>query len=101
MRPSAARVFYNVVDAWIPEAADRDLVPALEARLSPRELAALERELLWLEWEPRLRGWSWRGFAWMPRARRRALLERSLLRRRVRRLLARVEEAWGYSREGA
>lgn len=103
MSPRVARVFYNVVDAWLPEAADVDLLPLVAPRLARSD----QRALLWLEWEPRLRLRSLRGFAWLPREQRRDLLgswERSRLRARrcfATRLRRAIEEAWRQSREGA
>lgn len=104
MRPRAARVLYNVVDAWIPEAADEDLIPEIARRLPRGELRNLEGLLLVLEWEPRVRLRSRRGFAWLPRAERRRLLERSILRSRLEGLRRAVEAAWAerrQSRDGA
>lgn len=107
---SAARVFYNLADAWLPAAGDVDLVPALERLVTPAEQRALERGLRLLEWEPRLRLWSLRGFAWLPRERRRELLAlwaRSpwpARRRWVVRTRALLEAAWrarDQSRAGA
>jgi hypothetical protein len=79
--PRVARVLYNVADAWLPPgadcpgAADFDLVPAVERRLGGgRERLELALVLALLEWEPRLRLRSLRGFSWLARPQRRALL---------------------------
>lgn len=112
LSPRAARVLYNVADAWAPPSADApgggdlDLVPAVERRLAPRERRALEWTLRLLEWEPRLRLRSRRGFAWQSRSQRRALLaswEASVLpvrRRAAVRLRALVEAALREARSG-
>jgi hypothetical protein len=76
LAPRAARVLYNVADAWLgPEAAACDRVAAL-APLAPAARRRLERALFWLEWSPRLLLRSRRGLSWLPRAERRAWLER-------------------------
>jgi hypothetical protein len=103
LRPRAARVFYNLADAWDPDAAGRDAVAELRPVLpeaSQRRRA--ERDLLLLEWSPRLLLASRCGFSWMPRQQRRLWLGRvaksrlGWIRRRVDRLLALV----GQSRAG-
>lgn len=77
LRPRAARVFYNLVDAWRPDAGARDAVADLAERLaSSRARRAAERELLLLEWSPRLLFASARGFSWLSRERRLAWLDR-------------------------
>jgi hypothetical protein len=76
LSPGAARTFYNAADAWLgAEAAAFDPV----AELGPLPGAArlrLERALLWLEWSPRLLLRSRSGLSWLPRAERRAWLDR-------------------------
>jgi hypothetical protein len=110
-------VLYNLADAWIPPAPGRpgggdvDLAPGVARRLrGAGERRALEWALLWIEWEPRLRFESLRGFAWLPRQRRQELLahwehSRFALRRRLAaRLRELVEESWAecvQSRVGA
>lgn len=90
LRPRAARVFYAAADAWYPDAGARDAVAALSAALaSPEARRAAERDLLLLEWSPRLLLGGARGFAWLPRERRRAWLAR-LAGSRVGWLRARV-----------
>ncbi len=76
--PRPARIFYNVADAWLPpEAGARDLVAALAPHLSePADRVRLARTLAWLEWSPRLLLHSARGLSWLPRAERRAWLDR-------------------------
>jgi hypothetical protein len=77
LTPRRARVLYNVADAWRPERAGADAVAALDAVLaSPRARRRIERTLAWIEWSPRLALASARGFSWLPRAERRAWLER-------------------------
>jgi len=106
LAPRAARTFYNAADAWLgPRAvAASDLV----AQLGPLPAAArarLERALLWLEWSPRLLLHARRGLSWLPRAERRAWLERlergGPLRRAARAVHAAVEDAAGVAREVA
>lgn len=96
LSPRHARTFYNAADALASEARDRDLVPALEARLSagsPAVARIFVRGLLRLERAPRwrLRG----GFSWLPREERAGILtdwEDSWLagRRRVARSLRKL-----------
>lgn len=76
--PRAARTFYNVADAWLPGEADvRDFVAALAPHVHERaDRARLARALAWLEWSPRLLLHSARGLSWLPRAERRAWLDR-------------------------
>jgi hypothetical protein len=108
----AARTFYNAADALCPPepgpgAGDVDLCPLLEERLAGRPVRtrALRLHLWLLEWQPRLR--LQRGFSFLPRERRRALLagwEASAFppRRRAARALRRmVEELFAQSGEGA
>lgn len=77
LRPRAARVFYNVADAWRPDAAAYDAVAELHTALAAPSLRRkTERDLLLLEWSPRLLLASTRGFSWLPRQQRRAWLER-------------------------
>jgi hypothetical protein len=75
--PRAARVFYNVADAWRDAAdADRDAVAELAAlRLGDRDVRRLARVLWCIEWSPRLALRSRSGFSWLPRAERRAWLD--------------------------
>ncbi len=104
LSPRAARVLFNVADAW--GGGDVDLVAAVERSLADaRERRWLELVLLGLEWEPRLRLRSRRGFAWQTRETRRALLagwERSRFapgRRAALRLRALVEAALAEARQ--
>jgi hypothetical protein len=107
--PRAARVLYNAADAWLPpEAAGADAVAALAPRLrDPAERARLGRALLWLEWSPRLLLRSRRGLSWLPRAERRAWLDRlerrGPFRAAAARVHAAVDAAWAeaQSRDGA
>jgi len=80
LSPRAARVFYGVADAWVPQHDGewRDVVAALGGQL--RDTASRRRLewLLWLvEWSPRFALRSMRGFSWMERSERRAWLERA------------------------
>jgi hypothetical protein len=95
LSPRAARVFYNAADAWLPEdAAAPDLAARLaEALPDPLERARLERALAWLEWSPRLALRSRRGLSWLPRAERRAWLDRLERAGPFRGLAARVHRA--------
>jgi hypothetical protein len=108
----AARTFYNAADALLPPqpgpgAGDVDLAPLLEERLagSPLRARALRLQLWLLEWQPRLR--LQRGFSFLPRERRRELLQRAEAsafppRRRAARALRRlVEELFAQSGAGA
>lgn len=97
LSPRAARVFYNAADAWLgAEAADRDLVAELGPLPEPTR-RRLERALLWLEWSPRLALRSRSGLSWLPRAERRAWLDRLArggpLRRAAALVRATVEDA--------
>jgi hypothetical protein len=112
---SAARTFYNAADAIVRRGGgagdgDRDLVPALEARLArwgASRRIGLALLLHALEWQPRLalRG----GFSWLPWEERARLLggwEESRLppRRAAGRALRRLVEELArevYSRDGA
>jgi hypothetical protein len=77
LRPHAARVLYNLADVLAPEPGERDAVADLAAALaSPRARRAIERDLLLLEWSPRLLFAGVTGFSWLPREQRRAWLER-------------------------
>jgi len=92
LRPRAARVFYNLADACAPQAGERDAVAELgDALASPGAHRAVERDLLFLEWSPRLFFASTRGFSWLSRAERRAWIER----------LARSHIAWVRTRMAA
>ncbi len=102
LSPRAARVLYNVADALADGPLARDVAPAIERDLRHRGAAAARRTWLLLqciEWEPILRLRARRGFSWLPRAERRALLlgwERSglaLRRRAFLGLRARIEAA--------
>jgi class 3 adenylate cyclase len=100
LRPCAARVFYNLADACEPDAGERDAVAALAGALaSPRVRRATERDLLLLEWSPRLLFADLRGFSWLSQTRRRAWLERlatsrvAWIRARVTALRSRVGQS--------
>jgi hypothetical protein len=89
LRPRAARVFYNVADAWHPDEGAHDAVAALAAcGLGDRERRRLERMFWWIEWSPRVALHSRRGFSWLPREARRAWLERLAARGPGRRAIA-------------
>jgi hypothetical protein len=78
LSPRAARVFYNVADAWLaPDRAPTsvDWVAAL-GPLAPPERARLERALAWLERSPWLALHARCGLSWLPRDARRAWLDR-------------------------
>jgi hypothetical protein len=78
LSPRAARVFYNVADAWLDcerVPASVDWVAAL-GPLAPPERARLERALVWLERSPWLALQARHGLSWMPRDARRAWLDR-------------------------
>lgn len=105
LSPRAARVFYNAADAWLgPDAAAADRVAAL-GPLPAAGRRRLERALFWLEWSPRLLLHSRRGLAWLPRAERRAWLDRlgagRLFRRPVAVVRRHVEAVAAQSRDGA
>jgi hypothetical protein len=109
LSPRAARVFYNVADAWSPPEAGVDAGDAVAAlaSLDARGHVELERALRWLEWSPRLLLRSRRGLSWMERDARRAWLDhlerRGLppLRRAATRAHAAVDVLrGGQSREG-
>jgi class 3 adenylate cyclase len=90
LRPRAARVLYNLADACEPDAGERDAVAALAGALvSPRVRRATERDLLLLEWSPRLLFADLRGFSWLSRAERRAWIAR-LARSRIAWIRARM-----------
>jgi len=78
LSPRAARVLYNVADAWAPDEASAppiDAVAALAKALDdPRTRRRVERTLWIVEHSPRLALHSRRGFSWLPRAARRAWL---------------------------
>jgi len=108
----SARTFYNAADALLPPESgpgggDVDLGPLLEERLAGSRLRtrALRLQLWLLEWQPRLR--LQRGFSFLPRERRRELLQRGESssfppRRRAARALRRlVEELFAQSGVGA
>ena len=80
--PAAARTLYNAADALRPPGVDArgggdvDLAPAVaRALVGPRERRALVRALAALERAPRLRLESLSGYSWLPRERRREILE--------------------------
>ena len=84
LSPGAARVFLSVADAWYPVGRDAeegpgasrvDLMAQVPAVLVPGETQRLEIGLRVLEWLPRLT-LKRRGFGWLPREDRLALLER-------------------------
>ncbi len=93
--PRAARTFYNVADAWLPDrTAERDVVAALACGgLEPAACARLTRDLCWLEWSPRLLLHSTRSLSWLPRDARRAWLDRVARRGPFRRAAVRVHRA--------
>jgi len=97
--PRAARVFYNVADAWRDESdAGRDAVAELTALgLGDLEVRRLARLLWWIEWSPRLALRSRSGFSWLPRAARRAWLDRIAARgpRRLRDAVGELRELVG------
>jgi len=78
LSPRAARVLYNVADALAGEGAQPvDVAPAVEREIRHRGVGAARR--LWLllmmiEWQPVASFQERRGFSWLPRERRRALL---------------------------
>jgi hypothetical protein len=93
LSPRAARVFYNDADAWLgADAAGRDLVAELGPLPEPAR-RRLERALAWLEWSPRLLLHARRGLSWLPRAERRAWLERLARGGPFRRAVALVRAA--------
>lgn len=105
LSPRAARVFYNAADAWLgPDVAAVDRVAAL-GPLPAAGRRRLERALRWLEWSPRLLLHSRCGLSWLPRAERRAWLDRlgqgRLFRRPVAIVRRHVEGAAAQSRDGA
>ena len=80
LSPRAWRTLYNVADALRPasdEGCAPDLVAGLQARLKgPGAFRSLGWTLRCLELEARLRASPARGFSWLPRAERSALLLR-------------------------
>jgi hypothetical protein len=79
-------VLYNVADALAEEGAPvLDVAPFVEGAIRHRGVAAARRVwllLLCIEWQPVVMLRERRGFSWLPRERRRALLrgwERSCL----------------------
>ena len=107
LSPRAARVLYNVADALAEEGAPAlDLAPFVESAIRHRGVAAARRVwllLLYIEWQPLLTLRESRGFSWLPRERRRALLrgwERSRFgprRRAFAELRGWIEAAAGHS----
>jgi hypothetical protein len=79
LSPRAARVLYNVADALAEESAPVvDVAPFVERALRQRGVDAARRLwllLLCIEWQPLATLRAGRGFSWLPRERRRALLE--------------------------
>jgi hypothetical protein len=105
--PRAWRTLYNVADALEPVAEGEvavDLAPAVDAALRDAgEVRALRRILACLELEARARYAPMRGFSWLPRERRRALLaswERSSFASR-RRAFARLRALLTSARDRA
>jgi hypothetical protein len=107
--PPAARTFYNVADALLPPepgrpgGGDVDLLAVIERSETLRAHAdwrRVRRALRWIEWGPRLALRAPRGFSWLPRERRRALLERwsgsrlEVRRRDLGELVRLVQGAW-------
>jgi hypothetical protein len=91
LSPRAARILYNVDDALRPDGAlPVDVAPHVSRALRHQGVGAARRAWLvlhGLEWEPIVTLSSRRGFSWLPRERRRALLagwERSALPARRR-----------------
>lgn len=86
LSPRAVRVLYNVSDAIAADAAPPvDVAPAIEREIRRRGVGAARRAWLllqWIEWRPRLELRARRGFSWLPREERRALL-RSIERSRL------------------
>lgn len=78
--PGAFRTLYNVVDALRPPPPGEpavDVAPAVAASLTTaRDVCALRRRLLAVEIEARLRLAPRRGFCWLSREERHALLVR-------------------------
>lgn len=78
LSPRAARVLYNVADA-LPGAGEPpvDVAPAVEREIRHRGVGTARRVWLMLfliEWLPLATFRARRGFSWLPRERRRALL---------------------------
>ena len=102
LAPAAWRTVYNVVHALRPPPAGEpavDVAPAVAASLeSAAQARALRRRLLALEIEARLLRAPLRGFCWLPRDERRALLlgmqaSRFAFRRRAFARLAALADA--------
>lgn len=83
--PAAARTFYNVADALLPPGpgrpggGDLDLLRVIEQNEALRAEAdwrRVRRTLRWIEWGPLWSLRSGRGFSWLCREQRRALLGR-------------------------
>jgi|GEM_PF-5494449 len=99
LSPGSARILYNVDDALAPPGAPRvDVAPHVARALRHAGVGAARRAWLvlrLLEWQPRATLSSRRGFSWLPRERRRALLagwehSRLAARRRAFAWLARL-----------
>jgi hypothetical protein len=107
----AARILYNVDDALRPDAEPaEDVAPHVARALRHEGVGAARRAWLLLhalEWQPRATLASRRGFSWLPRERRRALLagwQRSRVparRRAVAWLAGLLEAARAAARGGA
>lgn len=108
--PRAWRTLYNVADALEPVAEGEvavDLAPAVSVLLRDAgDVHALRRTLACLELEARARYAPLRGFCWLPREQRRALLEGwersafALRRRAYARLRALLASARELDRDG-
>jgi len=108
----SARTLYNVADALLapePGAPGLDVAPAVERRIRWSGVGAARSTWLLLralEWQPILTLRERRGFSWLPREDRAALLgrwERSRLapgRRTLARLRGWIEEAQEEERAG-
>ena len=75
----SARTLYNVADALIPDAARADVAPGVERRIRWAGVGTARATWLLLralEWHPVLTLREPRGFSWLPRPDRQALLSR-------------------------
>lgn len=97
LSPRAARVLYNVADALAADGEPPvDVAPAVEREIRRRGVGAARRVWLLLfliEWLPLATLRARRGFSWLPRAQRRALLAGWQRRRRFAELRAWIEAA--------
>ncbi len=100
----SARTLYNVADAWFPEerGSALDVAPGVERRIRWAGVGAARSTWLLLralEWRPVVTLREPRGFSWLPRDERRALLDRWAAgrlgprRRALSRLRGWIEEA--------